>query len=77
MTPMELYLALCLATDTQAFLDRLSDSALAALASVHSGPESAAGGVPMWVSWIIQIEIVKRWLAANEWQPGAVGEGGS
>lgn len=69
-----IYMTVCLAGDPRAALDRLGDATLAALA-VHLDSTGITGGVPGMVAGLVELEIIKRWVAEHAGNISPVGEG--
>jgi hypothetical protein len=69
-----LYRELCATADPGAMLDRMGDATLAALAA-HLEAAGIPSGVPAIVTGLVELEIVRRWVAEHRGNHSPVGEG--
>jgi hypothetical protein len=68
------YLDLCHTGDPAAMLENMGDARLAGLAR-HLEAAGVSGGVPGIMLGLVELEIVKRWVAQNLGNHSPVGEG--
>ena len=68
------YLELCHTGDPAAMLENMGDARLAGLAK-HLEAAGVTGGVPGIVHGLVELEIVRRWVAQNLGNHSPVGEG--
>jgi len=69
-----LYHHLCHSGETAATLDRTADATLAAMYS-HLEAAGVTTGVPGIIIGLVEMEIVRRWVAQNLGNQSPVGEG--
>ena len=69
-----IYIDLCLTGDPVAMLDAMGDAKLAGLAK-HLEASGVTGGVPGIVHGLVELEIVRRWVAAHRDNHSPAGEG--
>ena len=69
-----IYHTLCMSADPAARLDRMGDARLAAL-SIHLEASGIRSGVPAVVAGLVDLEILKRWVAEHAGNDSPVGEG--
>jgi hypothetical protein len=69
-----IYRELCVSTDPAAALDRMGDATLAAL-NIHLEASGVRSGIPAIVAGLVELEIVRRWVAEHAGNHSPVGEG--